>query len=57
MQRCPSVPGMKPAILCVDENTYREIVTYQKGFRETSIQLKGLANQVRVFAYRMHHRG
>jgi len=48
---------MNPAILCVDENTYREIVTYQKGFQETSIQIKGLANQVRVFAYRMHHGG
>jgi class 3 adenylate cyclase len=44
----------EPIEILVDENTYREIVTCQKGFRETSIQLKGLADQVRVFAYRMH---
>jgi adenylate cyclase len=42
-----------PLEILVDENTFQEIVAYQKGFQETTISLKGLADQVKVFAYRM----
>lgn len=44
-----------PLEILVDENTFRETVTYQKGFRETSIRLKGIAEQVKVFSSRIHH--
>ena len=44
----------QPLEILVDENTYSEIVSFQQGFQETDIRLKGLTGQVRVFAYRMH---
>ena len=40
--------------ILVDENTYQEIIAFQKGFQETTIRLKGLTDEVRVFSYRMH---
>lgn len=44
----------EPFEILVDENTYREIVAYQQGFQETSLLLKGVSGQVRVYSYRMH---
>jgi adenylate cyclase len=44
----------QPLEILVDENTFSEVVAFQKGFRETDIRLKGLTGQVRVFAYHMH---
>lgn len=43
----------EPFEILVDENTYKEIVAYQRGFRETDIVLKGLTGQVKAYAYRM----
>jgi len=39
--------------ILVDENTFREVVAFQQGFRERTATLKGLADEVRVYAYRM----
>ncbi|HQP30773.1 MAG TPA: adenylate/guanylate cyclase domain-containing protein [Deltaproteobacteria bacterium] len=43
----------EPFEILVDENTYKEIVAYQRGFRETDIVLKGVTGQVKAYAYRM----
>ncbi|HPS94209.1 MAG TPA: adenylate/guanylate cyclase domain-containing protein [Deltaproteobacteria bacterium] len=43
-----------PLEILVDENTFREIVTYQPSFQETTIRLKGIADEVKVFSYRVH---
>ncbi len=42
----------RPSEILVDENTFEEIVAFQKGFQETAIGLKGLSDRVRVFSYR-----
>lgn len=42
-----------PLEILVDENTYKEIVAYQKGFQATDIELKGVTGQVKAYAYRM----
>ena len=44
----------EPFEILIDENTYREIVAYQQGFKATSLPLKGLAGPVRVYSHRMH---
>lgn len=43
----------EPLEILVDENTYQEVVAFQQGFKEGTISLKGLADEVRVYAYRM----
>ncbi len=43
----------EPLEILVDQNTFREVVAFQQGFRERTITLKGLADEVRVYAYRM----
>jgi adenylate cyclase len=43
----------EPLEILVDENTFREIVAFQEGFRETTIKLKGITDQVRVYSCRM----
>lgn len=43
----------EPGEILVDENTYREVVAFQQGFRERTASLKGLAGEVQVFAYRV----
>jgi len=43
-----------PQEILVDENTYQEVVTYQQGFSETAIELKGLSGQIRIFSYCMN---
>ncbi len=46
----------EPYEILVDENTYREIVAFQRGFRQTAIRLKGIADEVPVYACSMQHR-
>lgn len=46
----------KPSEILVDENTFQEIVAFQKGFQQTTMGIKGLAGQVKVYSYQMKRR-
>jgi adenylate cyclase len=45
----------EPYEILVDENTYREVVAFQRGFCQKTIRLKGISDEVPVYACSMQH--